>query len=1697
MTGAATVSPEAPLKVPGQKLVVDDRGEGDDNENDLDYSLTTDEGSLRGSNIPDEKITKDSSNNKNLNSNNDVENDKDKNNNDNGDATNENNERRRFIPIRSKKLLKKGSSKNKEKVMCEYFNEEDNLDEGDLPSLHIPGTSPVSSSSQRRVVSPSPSHASMRDRDGGAATPVLDNTVVKKNKKGKDKEKDDLMMKKKKWNAMKKTANANNKDVNLNGSGNNPNNVVDGEKDVVTIAAPKLNSDDKRKHRVFWDQFDLKHSDESENGSQTDGSDLAPRDERGSSKFVPRKKEVLQNEDEDDDDKGIISMVVDMCSDCGGWMAGDSDNNDNQKAKRRRSSSRLEKERDLDRELNNIISDDEDRPSSRLRARKDDDSIMTRELSVVSRGDTSHRTETDDESRSSSVRRKRRHLPRENSARSSTSHLSTIQFETREVEEPQNYENTKIEVEYEEEDPQFLQLNQNGDVSLYARPGDSKQVNSNNAQDVPSINREPMPSDEQRYQTKENLDRSISTERGGYLLTKSTSWSEPQKSAYLQAMAQKAKQDFNKRKGVLAEQTELRNVPRTPERGKMRVQDDEDSLSGILGKNEGKEQAPKSPKAIDWARHNWTPSEKRRLFHLVKSEGMSPEEATEVVIASRSKRRIGYAEHSSDDVPQKSEEVVKPRSKTPNTRRASAFQPTSPRKSSSLSPQNKNSQFPMDEEPSSPPTSKVELSHDSVVSPLKSVGSPGSITSRSKKAGSKILSNLRKRPGFSRVVEANIQEQSVDGSCEESVEISLEQSGDRSIPVDDGDVQSPGSKSVKSLKKKKALKSGRVWHQINDNDDEYVGGENVVDTAQNNRSSKDTARNDDIFDFESVEGAEEKKGPLDTVKLDPYYDSCDVSHLGSMMTGDHTVMSSNRSVYTTATNSSSWSTSTRRRHRGAAKNRHPDEKNDQKPNGWLDSIRAAAQSNNREWDPQVGWVGYVDPGENNKDLDEKQEVVRIGKLKAPKVAKSIRDLRHQAALSAKMNESTEEDVVSVPFPSQWEKERDDMVSVYRDDDGTSSAVTEIIKNSMGDNDEIDVVSHAETEIVSNQIKGTSRIVYNKIPERIVEDSYYSDDDDDGPSSAQNGNGIGQERLGEIEEEEEENYETEEKDGSVDEGNEKNSDHIISLQTEARGSLKEMVFSSDVKEVSNPRKTFSPVIKEDEHKIEEESFSFSPQSNRSASYKSIGPHSPGSVSRKSDSNDLVNKKKSVFGNGASSDTAASSSGDEYGEEFDNGMSSFDFSEVGKVEATEDSGFKVIKNAPSSPVFKLSDMVFVDVDGEEPNNDDKSVTSTSSMMSQRAKQWREKVEAKKRTMPSQREEVLVEEQIHDHGNIFVSAADDNSTIEYRERPKILNADEEDTLFDFGGAIEETTAKSVKKKVEGPNDVERNHSSKLSNLERNHSLNRRKSKIEDDQSIDDMSEITTPTVDMTKPDGTFLDRLHSCTVDTVGNCDQKRSGSGSGLPRAHLQFLRNNSTADVGGASNSKDNRAGGLINMLTSPGLCGRAESVEDFDDEKPRRKSKSSNLASSYLEAINANTGKGGSEVRKTPSVLSSSSGQSETWQRFLDKRAVALSSRRSNTDVSKAAQEYASKKVDEIVKRVNNEDSSKRKSAVFPLTRPPSSSRANLRTTSTSRRQARQASDEMMSKSDAAKAAEDLAAARVEAMMAMAPRALSQDESEI
>jgi hypothetical protein len=221
---------------------------------------------------------------------------------------------------------------------------------------------------------------------------------------------------------------------------------------------------------------------------------------------------------------------------------------------------------------------------------------------------------------------------------------------------------------------------------------------------------------------------------------------------------------------------------------------------------------------------------------------------------------------------------------------------------------------------------------------------------------------------------------------------------------------------------------------------------------------------------------------------------------------------------------------------------------------------------------------------------------------------------------------------------------------------------------------------------------------------------------------------------------------------------------------------------------------------------------------------------------------------------------------------------------------------------------------------------------------------------------------------------------------------------------------------------------------------------------------------------------------------------------MPQAHLAFLRN-STKD------SKDN---GIISLIRKQALCGGTENVQESDNKylPPRvpytansETKRGSNVASSYLQAVKQNTvskrdwGKKESDkVKRVSSTTSDTSSKSESWQKFLEKRNRALASGASissSSNNSSAVEDYASAKVNEVVSKVSREGleinvarHNRAKSAA--RLRPPSRSNQIPRSLSAGRsRPFSSDSSQSLSKNDAAKAAEDLAAAKVEAMMSM------------
>ena len=126
------------------------------------------------------------------------------------------------------------------------------------------------------------------------------------------------------------------------------------------------------------------------------------------------------------------------------------------------------------------------------------------------------------------------------------------------------------------------------------------------------------------------------------------------------------------------------------------------------------------------------------------------------------------------------------------------------------------------------------------------------------------------------------------------------------------------------------------------------------------------------------------------------------------------------------------------------------------------------------------------------------------------------------------------------------------------------------------------------------------------------------------------------------------------------------------------------------------------------------------------------------------------------------------------------------------------------------------------------------------------------------------------------------------------------------------------------------------------------------------------------------------------------------------------------------------------------------------------------------------------ERSSASSVVSSSTVHSERWKEFLErKRATEASSRKSNSDVSRAAERYASEKVDEIMSKMASRSKSVARSR-------------DIHKEYNSVDAGDDADDEgARSKTTSVQAAQDLAAARVEAMMAALSNPHTAEEAEI
>ncbi len=155
--------------------------------------------------------------------------------------------------------------------------------------------------------------------------------------------------------------------------------------------------------------------------------------------------------------------------------------------------------------------------------------------------------------------------------------------------------------------------------------------------------------------------------------------------------------------------------------------------------------------------------------------------------------------------------------------------------------------------------------------------------------------------------------------------------------------------------------------------------------------------------------------------IDTYLDSTNIFTGGA----DHMSVISGRSGWTAGTGVTGATMSSRKRRPGAAKERLAKAKEAENivpsKKGWHESIRAAAASTHRVWDPEKGWVDYKDPqaeayGEKNS------ERIRICLDTVALTSQKSGALKSQSDVASKSSP------VQVPFPEKWERERLEMIN---------------------------------------------------------------------------------------------------------------------------------------------------------------------------------------------------------------------------------------------------------------------------------------------------------------------------------------------------------------------------------------------------------------------------------------------------------------------------------------------------------------------------------------------------------------------------------------------------------------------------------------------------------------------------------------------
>jgi len=546
---------------------------------------------------------------------------------------------------------------------------------------------------------------------------------------------------------------------------------------VVNESTPQLSPSTRLKHRAFWTQL--------ERDGSVDPSPLkaviSPEDPVESEEDAPndelafirsrtsigacgagvgacgmgatggeegRRERTVEDEIEEEDQSengGILGVVMDLCNDCS-WVVGGDPASTKRKA-RNTSYPKKNRREDVDTDIDDDMSEEEEEDGSSQGGSLEPPSPLRK--------------------------------PRKKSnRRSNNRHQAHPQAAP--VRPMDDDEYTEIEVEYagdgahdpstpsteEEESP--LQGNGDGTASSLRSPNQNF-VQLANGGDVTNV----QPSSNNNTDTPSSPTTNDPNSNGN---NSPKAWSNDEKTKYLRAMAHKAKSDFRRTKGIEdeAQHQTLRDavakgsaLAQTHSECEDDSEKDDGSLEGILDETQQQHRR-------DGSMDDWAPAEKRRFVQLVRGDrGMGPEEAKRVIMASRRaspQTALGEMDEEGNvkDLSQiRSNEFDRiVASMVQSTSRSYPFQPIDDDEEGEEGGDDRDAEgfIAADSAPVRLEPSRLEQHSKSRELPTNNnhkdprevqsdVGYSNNIKSTSFLNGASILANMRKKPGFTRVVE--------------------------------------------------------------------------------------------------------------------------------------------------------------------------------------------------------------------------------------------------------------------------------------------------------------------------------------------------------------------------------------------------------------------------------------------------------------------------------------------------------------------------------------------------------------------------------------------------------------------------------------------------------------------------------------------------------------------------------------------------------------------------------------------------------------------------------------------------------------------------------------------------------------------------------------------------------------------------------